>query len=200
MTSVSQQFTEFLDLSSRVRTELQALERISMMGAAAGERYPLLLDVQEKLDEATPKLEALAREVGIIGPGATLEGQAESVLQAPQSSLAGGDSDALKQLEKDLTSNLSYLHSIPGLVPSASASKDEPKGEEREEGELSEESKAIAASFERMLGHKPHPSEVAYGMIPDARTREVWRGIPMARHSNQGQGGGATGEDEDGLN
>ncbi|RXW12209.1 hypothetical protein EST38_g13643 [Candolleomyces aberdarensis] len=198
MTSVSQQFTEYLDLSSRVRTELQALERVSMMGAAAGERYPLLLDVQEKLDEATPKLEALAREVGIIGPGSTLEGQAESVLQAPQSSLAGGDSEALKQLEKDLTSNLSYLHSIPGLVPSESASKDEP--EEREEGEMSEESKAIAASFERMLGHKPHPSEVAYGMIPDARTREVWRGIPMARPPNRGQGGAAAGEDEDGLN
>ncbi|RXW14649.1 hypothetical protein EST38_g11198 [Candolleomyces aberdarensis] len=198
MASVSQQFTEYLDLSSRVRTELQALERVSMMGAAAGERYPLLLDVQEKLDEATPKLEALAREVGIIAPGSTLEGQAESVLQAPQSALVGGDSEALKQLEKDLTSNLTYLHSIPGLVPSESASKDEPKGEEREEGEMSEESKAIAASFERMLGHKPHPSEVAYGMIPDARTREIWRG--MARPPNRGQGGGAAGEDEDGLN
>lgn len=195
MASVSQQLSEFQDLSSRVQTELQALERISMMGAAAGERYPLLLDVQEKLDEQTPKIEALAREVGIV-PSPQEGGQ------AAQLALASGDSGsnkALEQLEKDLTSNLDYLRSIPGLVPSSSAPQ-EPEGEGDEE-ELSEEAKAIAASFEGMLGHKPHPSEVAYGMIPDAKTRAVWKSIPMARPppSHQGQtGGAAAGDDEDG--
>ena len=66
---------------------------------------------------------------------------------------------------------------------------------------MSEEAKAIAASFERMLGHTPHPSEVAYGMIPDAKTRAVWKGIPMARPPPQSQQGQSAAEDEDdGLN
>ena len=74
-------------------------------------------------------------------------------------------------------------------------------GEGGEEEELSEEAKAIAASFEGMLGHKPHPSKVAYGMIPDAKTRAVRKSIPMARPppSHQGQTSrAAAGEDEDG--
>ena len=38
---------------------------------------------------------------------------------------------------------------------------------------MSEEAKAIAASFKGMLGHKPHPSKVAYRMIPDTKMRVV---------------------------
>ena len=46
--------------------------------------------------------------------------------------------------------------------------------------EISREVQAASESFEKVYRTSAHPSFGAYGMVPDDRTKQVWRNIPAA--------------------
>lgn len=165
--SVAEQLAQ---AQAQVDKELERLEEISITGAALGPRYPKLLHAKQRLAETIMKLET-----------AEFQQTSKGTESAESTGLAEHEPQALLRLLNES----GILNNSPANA-GADAGGALLQKTETDEAVLD----AALQSYERVLGHTPHPSEMAFGMVPDQRTREVWASIPM---NPQGGGGGADG-------
>ncbi|KAF6758121.1 hypothetical protein DFP72DRAFT_1065375 [Ephemerocybe angulata] len=151
---------------AQVDKELERLEEISITGAALGPRYPKLLHAKQRLAETIMKLEA-------------------AEFQQSSKGTESAESTGLAELEPQA---LLRLLNESGILNNSPANAGADAGGALQKTETDEAIlEAALQSYERVLGHTPHPSEMAFGMVPDQRTREVWASIP--RDPKGGEGG-----------